>query len=191
MRYFILIISFLAASCTITKSTSIKFELQNKESLSNYLKVKGYEIATDEIATLDGIDTFIKYNNSEKLVIPEAYFFNKNGYLIPGFEGTGCAQAISNINEISNSESNSTVHFKDWVANYNFIYDNDAISKKYDAYVIINWAMYVNNMNDTSYNWYKSLKENQDLNIRIIFLNLDIQENWNLSPHEKEVLGLE
>ncbi|AXG73652.1 hypothetical protein DVK85_05155 [Flavobacterium arcticum] len=159
--------------------------------MTNYLNKKGYEVSANEIATLNGINTFIEYNNSEKLVIPEAYFFNKDGYLISGFEGTGCGMAISNIDEISNASSDNKEHFKDWITNYNFL-SSDNTEASYDAYVIINWAMFVDGMNDdTSYNWYKSLKNNKDLNIRIIFLNLDIQENWKLSDDNKKVLGLE
>lgn len=189
MRYITLILLVLTTSCAITLPVQLKFEKQNKESLLSYLQQKGYAVEEEDIAVLKGIDTFIQYHDTDKLFIPGAHFFNKDGYLIPGFNGTGCAQAIGNINEISTSASKSDESISDWITGYNFFSNND-ISKGYDAYVIINWAMYTDRMNKTSYNWYKSLKDNKELNIKIIFLNLDIQEGWELSEAQNDVFGL-
>ena len=45
-------------------------------------------------------------------------------------------------------------------------------------------------INDTSFNWYKSVKENESLNLKVILLNYDIMDTWEISDENKKVLNL-
>jgi hypothetical protein len=60
----------------------------------------------------------------------------------------------------------------------------------YDIYVLINWAIFLDSNNETSFNWYTSLKNNKELKIKVILINLDVQEIWNLTDGQKEFLGV-
>jgi len=55
---------------------------------------------------------------------------------------------------------------------------------------LINWAIFLDSNNETSFNWYKSLKSNKDLKIKVILINLDVQESWNLTEGQKKFLGV-
>ena len=66
----------------------------------------------------------------------------------------------------------------------------DISSDDYDIYVLINWAIFLDSNNETSFNWYTSLKNNKELKIKVLLINLDVQETWQLTDKQKEFLGV-
>lgn len=194
------LVVLLTMSCTITRNASIEFKEENKASLISFLDAKEAVYEQEDVAVLKDFRTFIAYNDSEKLVAPEAYFFNKDGYrVINNFKGTRCGLVINNIREVNNAPlDESKDHINNWLKNFTFLSDSSHHTNPeddYDVYVIISWAKFADpiakgNINDTTLSWYKSLKENPDLKIKTILLNIDVQESWALSDEYKEAIGM-
>mgnify|MGYP005845300111 CR=1 FL=1 len=200
MKY-ILFISFftLLSSCTITrtKKIEINFTRETPASLQSFLDGR-VEYDKADIATLNSINALVAYNDSERLSVPEAYFFNRHGYRVKNnFRGTNCGQVIKNTHQINTAPSDNKEHIDDWIKDYTFPLGEDTLSNTggdYDAYIIITWAKFVEQLssssNENAINWYRSVKELNSMRIKVIFLNLDIQESWTLTDEQEKALGL-
>lgn len=191
---------FLTTSCTITRNVSLDFKEENKGSLISFLDAKEADHEEEDVAILKDFRTFIAYNDNKKLVAPEAYFFNKDGYrVVNNFKGTSCGLVINNIQEVNNAPvEESKEHISNWLKDFAFLSDSSHHTNTeddYDVYVVISWAKFADHIakgsiNETTLSWYKSLKENTDLKIKTILLNLDVQESWALSDEHKEAIGM-
>lgn len=199
-KFIVLFLLFFTISCTITRRATINFTEENNTSLIALLDAKDISYNKDDIAVLKDFRTFVVYNDTDKLVTPEAYFFNKDGYrVVNNFKGTRCGLVINNIQEVNNAPvQENKEHINDWLKDFTYLSLDSQHNKQvdYDVYVIITWAKFVDHISDGAANkisldWYKSLKENPDLKIKTILLNIDIQESWALSDEHKEALGME
>lgn len=190
----------ITISCTITRNASIEFKEENTVTLTEFLDAKETDYEKEDVAVLKDFRTFISYNDSSKLVAPEAYFFNKEGYrVVNNFKGTRCALVISNIDKINSAPiEEKKEHISDWIKDFSFLSDNSTHTNPdddYDVYVILSWAKFADHIakgsiNETTLRWYKSLKENPDLKIKTILLNIDVQESWALTDEHKEAIGM-
>jgi hypothetical protein len=186
-------------SCTVTRKMKVEltFQKQTKSSLENYLNAKEVNYTLSDIAVLKDVRTFAEYGSTDRLSIAEAYFFNKQGYRVnDNFRGTSCGMVINNLDKINSAPSSEKKeHISDWISKYEFLESTGDITPAgYDAYVIITWGRFVENIkgspNATAFNWYKSVKQNQDMKIKVIFLNLDIQDNWQITDAQYKALDL-
>jgi hypothetical protein len=193
---FLLTLSTL--SCTITRKVKMEltFQKQTKTNIESYLKSKAVDHSLNDIATLNNVQTFAEYGSTDRLSVPEAYFFNSEGYRVKdNFKGTSCGQVINNAEKISAAPSENKEHISDWISKYSFLEDPGNITTAgYDAFVIVTWATFADAIkgspNTTGFNWYKSLKQNKDVKIKVIFLNLDVQDNWQISDEQQKAIGL-
>lgn len=191
MKYIYSLIIILAFS--FSHAQEINFSKENLESLSGYLKEQNINFDVKDLATLRGINDFSFYNRNELLVVPEAYFFNREGFRVKGYNGISCGQVIRDLEKINKKRVDKTDTIAKWAAHFSFFENNDEelLNSSYDFFVIINWAKYLPKENEVSFNWYNSLKTENPYKIKIIFLNLDVQENWISNEAQKKVLGLE
>jgi len=201
MKYLIMIMGlFLLYSCTLTRTirTNIVFKKETPEALLSFLEGKGAAYDRADIATLNGINAWISYNDTGKLSVTEAYFFNKEGYRVKdNFKGTSCGQVINNAHQINTAPSDNKEHITTWLKDYDFLFEENPVAlpaEEYDAYVIVTWAKFVDpittSSNENAVAWYKSLRNNHDMKIKTIFLNLDIQDTWTLSAEQEKALDL-
>jgi hypothetical protein len=194
----LLICVFTLVSCTITRtrSTNIKFNVQTDTTLLQLLDQNNVSYAKEDIATLKDITALYKFSDEDKISIPEAYFFNKDGYRVrDNFKGTSCGQVITNIDKIKDAPTDKKELITDWIKDINFMSDPEIVNEGYDAYVIISWGVFLDKdlhaANETAFKWYESLKkDNKSLKIKAILLNLDVQDRWNLTEAQKVSLGI-
>lgn len=181
-----------ALSCTTTRNYKITFTEENRESISNYLNNKNIRHNAEDIAILKDITVLSYYGQTDKLSVPEAYFFNKDGFLIKNNQkGESCGQAISKLDKILKQPVDKEQPLEKWTQNFNFLTDTGIIKDdKYDLYVIIHWAVFLDEFNGTSFNWYKSLTDNPDYKVKTILLNLDVQEEWKITPEQRQSLNM-
>lgn len=199
MKQLLLILSlFTILSCSITrtKKVAIDFKKETPQSLKSFLDSKSVQYKANDIAALNHINAWINYNDSGKLSVPEAYFFNRDGYRVnDNFKGTRCGQVINNVSKINAAPVNYNDHIDAWLKDFVFpLGDNNTVENdKYDAYIIITWAKFVDSLsssNSTAIAWYNSLQNNPDIKIRTIFLNIDLQDKWELNEKQEKALGL-
>ncbi len=182
-------------ACSTTRKVSIDFVRQDTVALENYLQEAKVDFDEKDLAVLNNVNAFAVFNDKERISVPEAYFFNKEGKRVKdNFKGTSCGQVISNPEKISKAPASGEEHLNDWLK-YISLYkagSDNLINDGYDAYVIIPWAIFMTSVskdiNQTSFNWYRSLKNHK--NIKVILLNLDVQQGWELSNEQKSALGI-
>lgn len=192
MKGILLIISFFFTFNVWSQLPT--FNIQNEESLYKYLKDNNVEFNKADIVTLKDINSFSYYNETDKLTVPEAYFFNRKGFRLKGnFDATSCGQTINNLEKLNKKSFDKTDSIDNWIKEFKFLQpqSSDLYNSGYDGFIIINWAIFLPKMNEASFNWYKSLKDEKKYKIKIILLNLDIQDNWELNQAHKDALHLE
>ena len=191
MKIFLGIIFSIASSLAFCQNVKIDFKIENQNSITKYLDDKKVEYTLDDIAILRDIKVFGDYGKTERLVVPEAYFFNKDGFLLKNNnKGVGCGASIKNLSKILKSKYDVNETISTRLKDYKILGNNDVLTEQYDIYILINWAIFLDSNNETSFNWYKSLKSNKDLKIKVILINLDVQESWNLTEGQKKFLGV-
>jgi len=135
--------------------------------------------------------------NNGYLEVPGAHFFNRDGYRVDNnFKATNCGQVIKNADKINTATiSDKKELLNTFAEDLEFMAIPNESLFRYDAYVIITWGIFADKeshaSNETAFKWYKSLKENYpDMKIKVMLLNIDLQEKWHLTKEEEEILGI-
>ncbi len=62
---------------------------------------------------------------------------------------------------------------------------NDSVTEHPDYIVVITWAKFIGKYNQRLFVLSEAVRENRTASIRLIYLNIDMQESWNLSEQQK------
>jgi len=181
-----LICLIVLTSCSITFPGKFHpdFQPQTDQSLIQFLDSSNVVYNKTDIATLTDTITFKAFGTKNTFTIPDAFFFNKDGYRVEdNFKGTRCGHIITNANKINEAPTNKTEHINDWIKDFRFLQNTATTDKDYDVTIILTWGLYAHksapSVNREAFEWYKSLKENYpEMKIRTVFLNLDFQRSW-------------
>lgn len=191
MKFFLSILFCLFSSLVICQKVEITFKSVNQDSLFNYLNKNQISYDLDDLAILKDIKVFSNYSATERLAVPEAYFFNKDGFLLKNKnKGISCGATIKDLTKIMKSKIDINQQLSTWFEELTFLGTQSSLEETYDICVLINWAIFLDSNNQTSFNWYQSLKENKVLKVKVVLVNLDVQESWNLTKGQKQFLGI-
>ncbi len=191
MKFFLSILFCLFSSLVICQKVEITFKSVNQDSLFNYLNKNQISYDLDDLAILKDIKVFSNYSATERLAVPEAYFFNKDGFLLKNKnKGISCGATIKDLTKIMKSKIDINQQLSTWFEELTFLGTQPSLEETYDICVLINWAIFLDSNNQTSFNWYQSLKENKVLKVKVVLVNLDVQESWNLTKGQKQFLGI-
>ena len=187
----VLFLFFISISCFAQKKKDIHFKIEKDSSIIQYLNENKIEFSTNQIATLKGIGTFAEYGRAKKLVVPDAYFFNSNGELIKNNgKGTYCGAELKKLEKISKYKSDPNQTLEKFLKDIIILDDSEFSDEPADIYIVITWAKFASSESQTSLNWFSSLQKQEKLNIKILLLNIDVQESWKLTDGQKEYLGI-
>lgn len=181
---------FILQSCSTQKNIAIAFKIENKETLNSFLLENDLNVDNNDLYTIKDFTSFVYFNNTDKLQVPEILFFNSDGYLVKNrFNNNECSQVINDIQKINSLEFDKNITINELLKNITPVYKNSTETKKY--YVVINWAKFVGKINKQSFDWYNDLKKSSsNTNVNCILLNLDVQENWNINEQQKKRLNI-
>ncbi len=181
---------FSVFSCASQKKVSISFEIENISSLKSYLTKNNVLIDTLDLYALKNFSSFAKFNNLDLLQVPEILFFNSNGYLVKNrFNNNECSKVINDIKKIDNLSFDKKSTIDQLLSDLSSFYNNKV--EENTIYVVINWAKFVDDFNKQSFEWYNELKNSSnEIKVKCIFLNLDVQENWNINEEQKKALNI-
>ena len=144
MKIFLGIIFSIASSLAFCQNVKIDFKIENQNSITKYLDEKKVEYTLDDIAILRDIKVFGDYGKTERLVVPEAYFFNKDGFLLKNNnKGVGCGASIKNLSKILKSKYDVNETISTRLKDYKILGNNDVLTEQYDIYILINWAIFL------------------------------------------------
>lgn len=191
MKFLFSLLFVLSSSFAFCQKVDITFKSINQDSILTYLAKHQVLYEMDDLAILKNIKVFANYSETERLAVPEAYFFNTDGFLLKNKnEGVRCGATIKDLSKIMKSKIDSNQPLSNWLDELTFLGTETFLSETYDLYVFINWALFLDSYNETSFNWYRSLKEKKELKIKVILVNLDVQESWHLTEGQKQFLGI-
>lgn len=191
MKFYLSLIFCFFSSLAVCQKVDITFKSVNQDSIVNYLNKHQLSYDLNDLAILKDIKVFSNYSKTERLVVPEAYFFRSDGYLLKNKNrGVSCGATVKDLSKIIKSKIDINQKLSTWFEELTFFGTQPNLEETYDIYVFINWAIFLDSNNITSFNWYQSLKENKDLKIKVILVNLDVQEIWNLTEGQKQFLGI-
>jgi len=188
---------FSLASCTITRKINFELNKETDASMLAFLDRNNVDYKKEDLATLNSAYAYGLFSNNGYLQVPEAHFFNRDGYRVNNnFRGTNCGQVIKNAEKINTAPiSDKKENLNTFAENFDFMAVPNESQIQYDAYVVISWGIFadkdVHEANETAFKWYKSLKEDYpDMKIKVILLNIDLQEKWHLTKEQEEILGV-
>ena len=187
----ILLLAFTCFSCVAQKKREIAFKMENDLTITTYLKEKKIDFSNNQMATLKGIATFGKYGRTDKLAVPEAYFFNSKGELIKNKgNGVSCGMEIKKLEKISKMKSDPNQSLENFLNDITVLDGSKVTNENVDVYIIITWAKFAASESETSLNWFSNLKKQENLKVKVLLLNLDVQEKWNITEDQRKHLGI-
>ena len=155
------------------------------------MKENKIDFSNNQIATLKGIGSFGEYGRTEKLTVPDAYFFNSKGELIKNKgKGIYCGAELKKLEKVSKMKSDPNQTLKNFLNDITILDGSKLTEDNVDIYIVIKWAKFLSSESETSLNWFSKLKKNENLKIKVLLLNLDVQESWKLTEGQKEYLGI-
>lgn len=186
------VITLTSCSVTFNRKFNPDFQPQTDQSLTHFLDSSKLIYDKADLATLKDTVLFKKFVVKNSLTVPDAFFFNKDGYQVENnFKGTRCGHVITNADKIKDAPADKTQHINEWVKDFYFLEDSNASDAEYDATIILTWGIYAHKsaptVNQEAFEWYRSLKENYpDMKIRTIFLNLDFNRKWFITDEAEK-----
>ena len=184
---FSLIILLVFSSCSylLKKKYQIKKpKLENLKSINNYLSKKGMD--TTHSLYIKDFKSFAEITKSMGMIIPNAYFFNKEGNFVSyKKKAEDCTAKItpffSELNHLSELpfETNKKQDSFEQLLMPNSVIKNKKSNSTIT--VFITWAIYTGKLNDeNAFSWIELVEKAKKNGIKIDYylVNCDFQESW-------------
>ena len=155
-------------------------EIENKESILKYCKKKGMNMTN--LATIN-IDDYVSKLNG----VPDADIFNKRGEYIEYRQTDSSCNAglftfIPELHRDSVYQLTGKTNLNDEIKKMRTLTGEQYVlidTSDYDFYVIMYWARFTGRLNKDHINiWEQEANKNKNAKIKVIKVNVDIQEYW-------------
>ncbi len=94
-------ILILITSCSSTKSVNLDLKERSNTEIVNKLIESKIDFDAQDLATLKDLKTWATYSKSNKIVVPEVHFYNKNGFKVSQkFSYSQCSQLLRNFDKM-------------------------------------------------------------------------------------------
>ena len=192
----LLIFSFLllqSCSAVMMKMYGIKNpDVENEQSIKK--RALKYDLDTTNIVTVRDQPTAAEFSARG---IPNAAIYDRNGKYIEYRQtdtscNAGLFQFIPDLNPANSYHLPDSTDLKGELAKFRDMKGNALREvEKADFYVLIYWAVWTGKLNkDHVKVWEDLAKNNKNSKIKVIKVNLDFQEYWNMENQEKVVVRM-
>lgn len=175
--FFLVIIT----SCSPIKKLSVA----DYRTMNRFLQERSINNAKQLL--VNDYKTYKKLSKQDFLTIPKVLFFNKDGFSIDYLDDTKhCSQEpLKFINEFNKDQVyaiNKNLKLDEFISSFHAIDANSIFNKSENTelYVFINWGSFAKKINDDSLN----LLKNQRKGIDFYLINIEPQQNWNLTDEQ-------
>lgn len=166
------------------------FEFQDKNSIPVFLEKNDFSVDNKDLYVFKNLESFLEYNKNGYLIGPIIFVFNSKGEFLETIDPETAEKKLTNFKRIKN-KSKKNINKIDFWKNKLLSLETSLTFEKvstYEYYFIINWGIFFNEKNkfEELFDWYNILKrQRQNYNIKIILLNMDLQNRWNLKDEVK------
>ena len=201
MKKLLPILCIIAVICLSCKQIMLKQygvaqpKIENYASLNRYLLSNGIE-GIKIYAMKDTASLMAQY--AQKISMPEAYFYNKDGYFVPYKEtekacNAGVSPFLDSVGSFNKLPFEATKNISDLLPDIAELNPDNTVSAvkalpKSDVYVVMNWAKYLGKVNkDKTWDWIDHIKRNgakSPQKITIVLLSFDYQETWGITKKD-------
>ena len=101
-----------------------------------------------------------------------------------------CGAELKKLEKVSKMKSDPSQTLENFLKEITILDGSIITDENVDLYIFITWGKFLSAESETSLNWFSNLTDQENLKIKVLLLNLDIQENWNLTENQKEYLGI-
>ena len=195
IRIILVVVALSMASCKPIVKTIYgvkKPALETDASIKAYLKQ--HEIDSSRVITFPSLLSFAAASQQQYLSIPDAMFFNKDGFLVP-YKPTAqsCNADVSKfIDDLRNFKS-KPVDSRVTLPIFQGMLQQKQEQTPAEITVYITWSKFSGRLNKTkAFEWVKALEKarREGLQVSYYLLNCDFQKRWNLSEEQIKRLDL-
>lgn len=124
-----------------------------------------------------------------------SFFFTDKGLLINYKDTSKCRWSvfgfIKGLRSDTTYQIDTTFRYQDLLHHIRLLgvsTDSAYSGKDFDYFIVITWAIFLGKLNERLFTADEAASENQKARIKVIFLNMDIQESWNIQDNQKIVI---
>lgn len=183
----ILFIFLIITSCSQVK----KLTVVNNTTMNNFLEKNKANDANQLL--INDFLTYKKIGKQGYLTIPKVLFFNKEGFSIDYINPKNpCSQDplffLKDFDKNKDYTIDKNLKLDDFIKSFHSINGKSSFKKSADTelYVFINWGSFAKKVNEDSLDLLKNKKEGVDFYL----INIEPQENWNLTQEQIKQLKL-
>lgn len=194
----IVILTFLALTFTACQTIMKKIygikdpDVENRKSIVK--KANKFGLDTTDMVTVNGKDFLYVMKDRS---IPDASIYDKNGKYIEYKQtdtscNAGLFQFIPALNLMGKYNQPDHATLETELKKYRSLSgDTLAPYKPADFYVLIYWTVWTGKLNkDHVKVWEDLAKSNKNCKIKVIKVNLDVQEYWNKDDRDKVIAAM-
>lgn len=124
-----------------------------------------------------------------------SFFFTEKGLLINCKDTAKCRWSVFNFVKDLRSDTtykiDTAFRYQDllqYITPLASSVDSSFSEKDFDYIVVITWAMFAGRLNERLFSADEATLENPKARIKVIFLNVDMQESWKIPDRQKIVI---
>jgi hypothetical protein len=171
-----------------------KPKLEDNRSIRDYLVQKG--IDTSYVYTFNSLQSFALASSMEFLNIPDATFFNRQGYYVPYKEpGVDCNASadkfLLDMAGFTKTQPDASRTMGSLVSLLKM--PENKKQNLAEINVFITWTVYAGKLNkQKAFEWIKLIEKakQKGISINYYLVNCDFQRSWNIPPDIQRELGI-
>lgn len=189
--FFNFFIFFLLINSNVVFSQNEKrLSLIDNDKMIEYLNNRKVKYDKKDLVYIKDLKSFLNYNN-RKLLVPDYFVYNKDLFLInQGLDKDECGSLFLALDETSLYKIDNNNTLDSFFKTLDFVDKNQKKGAK-DFVVFITWGTFAHkNSNKDSFETYSKIKKKYGDRVQVYLLNLDLNESWNLTSEQKNILGV-
>ena len=185
---------FFLLTFSVFSQSQYVYNFKNSDSLDSYIQKNNLVFHPEDIYITKDFESFKAYTETELFRSPIIYVFNQDGKYLESIDNLTSEKKLSNFNKIKSKPDKDQPNLDFWIEKITHYKSNEILghSDSYTYTFLINWDIINSEQKqiivDILNEWYSVLLRQKAVgkNIKIILLNIDIQDYWGLSPEWRE-----
>lgn len=190
MREFLIFSFIIVFASPILAQSNYEFNFKNSDSLNSYIENNNLLFHPEDIYIVKDLESYKAYTQSDFYASPIILVFNAEGKFLENIDNISSEKKLSNFKKIKSKPKKDQpvlAFLTEKIVHYETGKDFQS-KNEYSFTFVINWLLITGEQKsiiiEILNEWYNVLsrQKSNGENIRIILLNMDVQDHWDLSP---------